>query len=161
MSAVTFVANVLCIRRHKKTLQVLIFCFKMPSRFISSLQLGCIRGCFVRYLTYNAQSTVKVSSGRNKIDRISDKFLYTCESWTLTAQLQRRIRAMEMRCYATCYASHTKTMLPTRKSVPRSSRRSDFMTIEKRRKLKWYGHVSSSSGRAKTILQGTVKGGRR
>ena len=26
------------------------------------------------------------------------------------------------------------------------------------RKLQWYGHVSSSSGLAKTILQGTVKG---
>ena len=25
----------------------------------------------------------------------------------------------------------------------------------------WYGHVASSSGLAKTILQGTVKGGRR
>ena len=31
----------------------------------------------------------------------------------------------------------------------------------KRRKLQWYGHVSRSSGLAKTILQGTVKGGRR
>ena len=26
-------------------------------------------------------------------------FLYACESWTLTAKLQRRIQAMEMRCY--------------------------------------------------------------
>ena len=26
-------------------------------------------------------------------------FLYACESWTLTADLQRRIQAMEMRCY--------------------------------------------------------------
>ena len=25
--------------------------------------------------------------------------LYACESWTLTAWLQRRIQAMEMRCY--------------------------------------------------------------
>ena len=33
------------------------------------------------------------------------------------------------------------------------------LTIVKRRKLKWYGHVSCSSGLAKTILQGTVKGG--
>ena len=33
--------------------------------------------------------------------------------------------------------------------------------IVKRRKLQWYGHVSRSSGLAKTILQGTVKGGRR
>ena len=31
----------------------------------------------------------------------------------------------------------------------------------KRNKLKWYGHVSHLSGLAKTILQGTVKGGRR
>jgi len=26
-------------------------------------------------------------------------FLYACESWTLTAELQRRIIALEMRCY--------------------------------------------------------------
>ena len=26
-------------------------------------------------------------------------FLYACELWTLTAELQRRIQAMEMRCY--------------------------------------------------------------
>ena len=36
-----------------------------------------------------------------------------------------------------------------------------LLTIVERRKLQWYGHVSSSSGLAKTILQGTVKGGRR
>ena len=35
------------------------------------------------------------------------------------------------------------------------------LTIVKRRKLQWYGHVSCSSGLAKTILQGTVKGGKR
>ena len=50
-------------------------------------------------------------------------FRYACESWTLTAEFQRRIQAMEMRCAtARYYTSHTKTMLPTRKSVPRSSR---------------------------------------
>ena len=37
----------------------------------------------------------------------------------------------------------------------------DFLTIVKRRKLQWYGHVSRSSDLAKTILQGTVKGRRR
>ena len=37
----------------------------------------------------------------------------------------------------------------------------DLLTIVKTRKLLWYGHVSRSSGLAKTILQGTVKGGRR
>ena len=37
----------------------------------------------------------------------------------------------------------------------------DLLTIVKRHKLQWYGHISHSSGLAKTILQGTVKGGRR
>ena len=37
----------------------------------------------------------------------------------------------------------------------------DLLTMVKRRKLQWYGHVSRSSGLAKTILQSTVKGGRR
>ena len=33
-----------------------------------------------------------------------------------------------------------------------------LLTILKRRTLQWCGHVSRSSGLAKTILQGTVKG---
>ena len=37
----------------------------------------------------------------------------------------------------------------------------DTLTTVKKRKLKWFGHVSRSSGLAKTILQGTVQGGRR
>ena len=37
----------------------------------------------------------------------------------------------------------------------------DLLTIVKRRKLQWYGHVSRSSRLAKTFLQGAVKGGRR
>ena len=36
-----------------------------------------------------------------------------------------------------------------------------LLTTVKRRKLMWFGHLARSSGMAKTILQGTVKGGRR
>ena len=41
----------------------------------------------------------------------------------------------------------------------RTTRR--LLTIVKRRKQQWYGHVSRPSGLAQTLLQGTVKGGRR
>ena len=51
--------------------------------------------------------------------------LYACESWTLTAELQRRIQAMEMRCYRKIPHISYKDRLPTRKSVPRSSRQLD------------------------------------
>ena len=37
----------------------------------------------------------------------------------------------------------------------------DLLTTVKRCKLKWYGHVTRSSGLTKTIIQGTVQGGRR
>ena len=30
---------------------------------------------------------------------VTSIFLYACESWTLTAEPQRRIKAMKMRCY--------------------------------------------------------------
>ena len=57
-------------------------------------------------------------------------------------------------------------MVPTKKSVSRSNRyvigpHEDLLTIVKTRKLKWYRHVSRSSGLAKAILQGIAKGRRR
>ena len=41
----------------------------------------------------------------------------------------------------------------------RTTRRPE--TIVRRHKLQWYGYVSRLSGLAKTILQGTVKGGKK
>ena len=37
----------------------------------------------------------------------------------------------------------------------------ELLTLVKKRKLRWFGHVSRSSGLAKTVLQGTVTGKRR
>ena len=36
----------------------------------------------------------------------------------------------------------------------------ELLILVKKRKLRWFGHVSRSSGLANTILQGTVKGKR-
>ena len=87
------------------------------------------------------------------------------KSWTLIAELQRRIQAMEMRCYRRIlrivYKDHV-TNKEVRALIQQAiGPHEDLLTIVKRRKLQWYGHVSRSSDLAKTILQGTVKGGRR
>ena len=96
---------------------------------------------------------------------VTSTFLYACESWTLTAELQRRIQAMEMRCYRKIlrisYKDHVTNEEVCAKIQQAIGPHKDLLTIVKRRKLQWYGHVSRSSGMAKTILQGTVKGGRR
>ena len=91
-------------------------------------------------------------------------FLYARESWTLTAAPQRRIQAMEMRSYRKIlrisYKDHVTNEEVRAKIQQAFGPHEHVLTIVKRRKPQWYGHVSRSSGSAKTILQGTVKGGR-
>ena len=96
---------------------------------------------------------------------VKSTFLYACESWTLTAQLKRRIQAMEMRCYRKIlrisYRDHVTNQAVHAEIQEAVGPCGDLLIIIKRRKLQWYGHVSRSSGLAKIILQGTLKGGRR
>ena len=77
----------------------------------------------------------------------------------------RRIRAMEVRCsreiLRISYKDHVTNEGVCAKIQQAIGPHEDLLIIVKRRKLKWYGHVSHSSGLAKTILQGTEKGGRR
>ena len=96
---------------------------------------------------------------------VTSIFLNACESWILTAELQRTIQAVEMRCYRKIlrisYEDHVTNEEVRAKIQQAIGPHEDPLTIAKRRKLQWYGHVSRSSGLAKTILQGTVKRGRR
>ena len=90
-------------------------------------------------------------------------FLYACETWTITADIERRIQTLEMRCFrkllGISYRDHiTKEEVKTRTGNAIRPYE-DLLTSVKRRKLKWYGHVTRSSGLAKTILQGTVQRG--
>ena len=72
---------------------------------------------------------------------------------------------MEMRCYRKLLRISFKdhfTKEEVRAKIQQAIRQhKDLLIIVKRHKLQWYGHVSSSSGLTKTILQGLVKGGRR
>ena len=96
---------------------------------------------------------------------VTSIFLYACESWTLTAELQRKIQAKEMRCHCKIlhisYKDHVTNKEVRAKIQWAVGPHEDLLTIVKRRKLQWYGHVSRSSSLAKTILQGTVKWDRR
>ena len=89
-------------------------------------------------------------------------FMYACESWTLTAELEKRTQAFEMRCYRRLlnisYEDHVTNEEVRRKIQAAVGEYDELLTLVKKRKLRWFGHVSRSSGLAKTILQGTVKG---
>ena len=69
-------------------------------------------------------------------------FLYACESWTLTAELQRGIQVMEMRCYRkilfTSYKDHVTNVEVQQAIRPYE----DLLSIVNRCKQQWHGHVS-------------------
>ena len=92
-------------------------------------------------------------------------FLYACESWTLTAEIERRIQALEMRCYRRLLNISYNDLVTDEEVRNRIQNaigvHDDLLTMVKKRKLRWYSHISRSSGMAKTILQGALKGARR
>ena len=114
---------------------------------------------------WNDGSTSVSSKIRLMCSLVTSIFLCACESWTLTAEVQRRIQAKEMRCYRKIlhisYKDHVTNEEVRAKIQQAIGPHENLLTIVKRHKLQWYGHVSRSSGLAKTVLQGTVKGGRR
>ena len=92
-------------------------------------------------------------------------FLYGCESWTLTAETTKRIQAYENKCLRRLLGiswkehktndyvhSQVKDMIGIQESL---------LSTVKRRKLAWFGHVTRHNNLSKTVLQGTLEGGRK
>ena len=96
---------------------------------------------------------------------ILSTLLYACESWTLTAEIKRRIQALEMRCYRRLlnisYKDHVTNEEVRNRIQNATGVHYDLVTMVKKWKLRWYGHISRSCGMSKTILQETEKGTRR
>ena len=95
---------------------------------------------------------------------VTSIFLYACETWTLRAELKRRIQAMEMRCYRKIlrisYKNHATNEEVRAKIQQAIEPHEDLLTIAKGRKLQWYGHVSRSSGLSKPSCEAQGKGER-
>ena len=70
---------------------------------------------------------------------VTSIFLNACESWTLTAEVQRRIQAMDMRCYRKIlhisYTDHVTNEEVRAKIQQAIGPHEDLLTIVKRRKL--------------------------
>ena len=90
---------------------------------------------------------------------ILSTLLYACESWTLTAKIERRIKALEMRYYRRLlnisYKDHVTNEEVRNRIQNATGVYDDLLTMVRKRKLRWYGHISRSSCMAKTLLQET------
>ena len=71
---------------------------------------------------------------------ILSTFLYACESWTLTAEIERRIQAHEMRCYRRLlnisYKDHVTNEEVRNRIQKVIGVHDDLLTMVKKRKLR-------------------------
>ena len=106
-------------------------------------------------IIYNISLGSKVKLMRSLVISI---FLYAYESWTLTAELEKRKQAFEMICYRRLlnisYKDHVTNKEARRKIQAAIGKYDELLTVVMKRKLRWFDHVSMSSGVAKAILQG-------
>ena len=96
---------------------------------------------------------------------VTSVFLYACESWTLKAELQRRVHAMEMKCYRKIlrmsYKDHV-TNEEVRVKIQQAIGPHKDLTVVKRCKLQWYPVMSHiHQDWPKPSCKAQWKGGRR
>ena len=73
-------------------------------------------------------------------------FLYACETWTVTADIKRRIQALEMRCFCKLLGILYRDQITNEEVKARIGNAigpyEDLLTAVKICKLKLYGHVT-------------------
>ena len=83
----------------------------------------------------------------------------------LNCRSREKKLTFEIRCYQRLfnisYKDHVTNKEVCRKIQAAIGEYDKLLILIKKWKLRWFGHVSKSSGLAKTILQGTVKGKKR
>jgi hypothetical protein len=91
--------------------------------------------------------------------------LYGCESWTLIAECEHRIQAFEHKSYRKIlritYKEHKTNAYVRDKINMYTGKQEQLLSVVKRCKLAWYGHVTRHDPLSKTIMQGTVSGSRK
>ena len=77
-------------------------------------------------------------------------------------RVREKNAGFEMKCYRRLlnisYKDHVTNEEVRRKIQAAIGEYDEFLTLVKKRKLRWFGHVSRSFGLAKTVPQGTLKG---
>ena len=79
-------------------------------------------------------------------------FVYAYETGTITAYIERRIQTLEMRFFhkrlSISYRGHTTHEVVKARFGNAIGPCGDLLTSVKRCKMKWYGHITRSSGLA-------------
>ena len=90
--------------------------------------------------------------------------LYGCESWTLMAETTKRVQTFETKCFRRLlrisWKDHKMNKFVWDQVTRLAGPQEPLLAVVKRRKLSWFGHVTRHNTLPKTVLQGTLEGGR-
>ena len=91
--------------------------------------------------------------------------LYGCESWTMTAETTKRIQTFETKCFrqmlGISWRDRKSNDFVKNQVTALAGPQEPLLALVKKRKLAWFGHVTRRNSLPKTVLQGTLEGGRR
>ena len=96
---------------------------------------------------------------------VNSVFLYACETLNPNSRVREKGPGFEMRCFrrliGISYKNHITNEEVRNRIKQASGLYEDLLSTIKRRKLIWFGHMIRGGGLAKTVLLGTVRGGKR
>ena len=91
--------------------------------------------------------------------------LYGCESWTMTAETTKRVQTFETKCFrrllGISWRDRKSNDFVRSQITSLAGPQEPLLASVKMRKLSWFGHVTRHNSLPKTVLQGTLEGGRR
>ena len=86
---------------------------------------------------------------------------YGCEAWTLKQTDIKRIEAFEMFCYRRILRVSWRERRTNLSILREIGQERNLLTSIKRRKLKYFGHITRGGGISAEILQGMTEGKRK
>ena len=96
---------------------------------------------------------------------ILSTFLYACESWTLTAEIERRIQALEMRCYRRLlnisYKDHVTNEGARNRIQNANGKETETQMAWPHLKILWHGEDNSAGGSERSKNNRKTEDGRR
>ncbi|KAG1682135.1 Calcium-activated chloride channel regulator 4A [Nymphon striatum] len=96
---------------------------------------------------------------------VESTLLYACESWTVSKNMEQKLRAFEMKTYRSMLGiswkeKKTNEWVRNKVKIICGSELESVMDTMKRRKFKYFGHMVRGGGMARAILECGVEGSR-
>ena len=87
--------------------------------------------------------------------------LYGCETWTLTTELENKLKAFEMWIYRRMFRISYMDKITNDEVLQRAKAKRQLISVIRDRKMRYFGHLVRRNELQRLLLDGKVEGKRR